>query len=97
MSRLDENSAIPIYYQIAVDLRRRISSREWSIDDKIPSGAALATEYGVNHMTINQALSDLMQMLMGPGSIAFGGAAVLAAWPLFLVWGVARWWKQRRG
>ena len=61
MSKLDQDSAIPIYHQIAVDLRRRISSREWNIDDRIPSGPELATEYGVNHMTINQALTDLIE------------------------------------
>ena len=61
MSKLDQDSAIPIYHQIAVDLRRRISSREWNIDDKIPSGPELAAEYGVNHMTINQALTNLIE------------------------------------
>ena len=45
----------------------------------------------------DQALSDLQQMLMGSGSIAFGGAAALVAGPLLLAWGVSRWFKKWRG
>ena len=46
------------------------------------------------YLVNDQAMSDLQQMLMGPGSIAFGGAAALVAWPLLFAWGVARWWKK---
>ena len=55
-------------------------------------GPASTWTYLIN----DQALSDLQQMLMGPGSIAFGGAAVLVAWPFLFAWGIARWWKKRR-
>ena len=44
----------------------------------------------------DQALSDLQQMLMGPGGVAFGGAAMMVAGPLLFAWGLWRWFKKWR-
>ena len=49
------------------------------------------------YLVNDQVMSDLQQMLMGPGSMAFGGAAALVAWPMLFAWGLTRWWKKRRG
>ncbi len=44
----------------------------------------------------DQAMSDLQQMLMGPGSMAIGGAAALVAGVFLFGWGLSRWFKKWR-
>jgi DNA-binding GntR family transcriptional regulator len=56
---VDRTLPIPAYYQIALDLRRRIGAGEWSDTMRIPAEAALSAEYEVSRMTIRQALSQL--------------------------------------
>ncbi|MEA2514387.1 MAG: GntR family transcriptional regulator [Thermomicrobiales bacterium] len=56
---VDRTLPIPAYYQIALDLRRRIGAGEWSKTKRIPSESALAGQYQVSRMTVRQALSQL--------------------------------------
>ena len=56
---IDRSSPIPIYYQIAMDLRRRIVSGEWKVDMQLPPEAELAAQYQVSRMTLRQSLAHL--------------------------------------
>lgn len=59
MGRIDRNSPIPMYFQIASDLRRRIAVREWEPGEQLPAEQILCAEYEVSHMTMHQAMSEL--------------------------------------
>jgi len=56
---VDRQSPLPAYFQIARDLRRRISSGEWKPNDQLPSEIELAVQYSVSRMTLRQALNEL--------------------------------------
>lgn len=60
MSSIDRNSPIPLYYQIAMDLRARIKW-EWGYGVKLPNEPDLAEEYGTSRMTVRQALAELVK------------------------------------
>lgn len=60
-SSINKESPIPIYHQIAVDLRSRIAAREWELHDKLPSEMALSDHYAVSRITLRQALAELEQ------------------------------------
>lgn len=49
----------PIYSQISEEIKRRIISEEYSLGEKIPGVRDLAIEAGVNHNTMQRALSEL--------------------------------------
>lgn len=57
---LDRNSPIPIYYQIATDIRKRVLRGEWKPGDQLPSQPELARQYQVSRMTLRQAM-DLLE------------------------------------
>ena len=59
MPDLDRSSPIPMYYQIAVDLRQRISRGEWRLNDQLPPEYELAAQYNVSRTTMRQALAQL--------------------------------------
>ena len=59
MQKIDRESPIPVYYQIAVDMRRRIQMQEWHINQQLPSEPDLASMYRVTRVTMRQALSEL--------------------------------------
>jgi LacI family transcriptional regulator len=58
--RLDFNAPVPLYQQVAADIRRRIVSGNMPVGVQIPPHKDLATEYGVSVITINKALSGLV-------------------------------------
>lgn len=55
-----KDSPIPIYYQIYVDIKKRVFN-EWgqSPDRKLPSEQELAKEYDVSRVCLRQALAEL--------------------------------------
>lgn len=57
--KVDRNSPMPVYQQIAADIASRISQEEWCIGDKIPSENELTDEYSASRVTIRQALAKL--------------------------------------
>jgi GntR family transcriptional regulator len=59
MTRVDRDSPIPAYYQIALDIRNRIQKQEWEAGQSIPPETTLAKEYGVSRVTMRQALAEL--------------------------------------
>ncbi len=54
-------TAIPLYYQLAAFLRKRIAFMELRPGDPLPSEEALAEEYKVSRITVRHALALLVQ------------------------------------
>ena len=48
-----------MYYQIAIDIKKRISAKEWITSERIPSETELSEYYGVSRITLRQALAEL--------------------------------------
>lgn len=58
---IDRNSPVPAYYQIALDLRQRISGGEWRAGNKLPPELELMKQYNVSRMTFRQAVGELVK------------------------------------
>lgn len=56
---LKRDSAVPLYYQLSENLRKRIHS-DWPTGSQIPTEKQIADQYGVSLITVRQALSDLV-------------------------------------
>jgi len=56
---LDPDDPRPAYVQVASSLRAGILTRQYGPGQKLPSGSALAQQYGVARMTIQQAIRIL--------------------------------------
>jgi GntR family transcriptional regulator len=61
VSIVDRGSPLPVYFQIALDLRRRLEAGEWATGERIAAETALADEYDVSRVTIRQALAELVK------------------------------------
>ncbi|MDX6725766.1 MAG: GntR family transcriptional regulator [Baekduia sp.] len=61
MTRINRDSPLPVYFQIALDLRRRLGAGEWTTGQRIAPELALAQEYDVSRVTIRQALAELVK------------------------------------
>jgi DNA-binding GntR family transcriptional regulator len=61
MPTIDRSSPLPVYFQIALDLRRRIAAGEWNSGDRTAPELELASEYAVSRVTIRQALAELVK------------------------------------
>lgn len=57
--KVSRGSALPLYHQIASDLRQRILSRSWAAGERIPSETELSTLYETSRVTVRQALRIL--------------------------------------
>ena len=51
---------MPLYQQVALDIRRKITSGEMPVGTQLQPHRELAISYGVSMMTINKALSGLV-------------------------------------
>lgn len=59
-SRL-KNKSIPLYVQVAEDLRDNIRIGKWEEGDKIPTEVDLCSIYGVSRITIRKAIDELVK------------------------------------
>ena len=59
--RLNPNSSIPLYRQLAKDLIKKIESSVYQPGEKIPSIRELARQYDVSNITVVRALEELRQ------------------------------------
>ena len=59
ITSINRDSPVPVYYQVATDLRTRIIHGEWGQNGQIPSENALVQQYGISRVTIRQALAEL--------------------------------------
>ncbi|MEP6621357.1 MAG: GntR family transcriptional regulator [bacterium] len=58
--RVDPSAPVPLYQQVAADIRRLIVSGDMPVGSQIPPHRDLAVQYGVSIITINKALSGLV-------------------------------------
>jgi DNA-binding GntR family transcriptional regulator len=61
MAAVDRSSPMPVYFQIALDVRRRIAAGEWRPGERIAPELQLVREYAVSRVTIRQALAELVK------------------------------------
>jgi GntR family transcriptional regulator len=61
MPNIDNNSPIPMYYQIANYLRDSIRSGQWQGGDYLPPELELAKTFNVSRVTMRQALAELVK------------------------------------
>lgn len=57
---VSRQAKIPLYHQIAKDLRERIRSGQWRPGELIPPEARLCELYGASKITVRRALSDIV-------------------------------------
>jgi GntR family transcriptional regulator len=55
-----KNHPIPVYYQLAQELQRRIEAGLLKPGDLVPSERELADTYGISRMTVRQGLANLV-------------------------------------
>jgi len=81
---LDKNSPIPLYFQLAEEMKNKIKNGNWQIHRLIPSEAELCKKYEVSRGTVRQAISelvkdDLLYRKQGHGTFVAKAGAV---WPV---------------
>ncbi len=54
-------SDMPIYQQLAENIRRKIADGTFKVGDKLPSERIMAKTYGLNRLTVRKALQELIQ------------------------------------
>jgi DNA-binding GntR family transcriptional regulator len=75
------NRAVPVWPQIADDLRRRLDAGEWAPGDRFPGTVGLAAEYGLTQSTVQKAVVQLrregrVHTVLGQGSYVGPGEPV---------------------
>lgn len=58
---LDENSPIPLYYQLESIIKKRLEDGIYKVDEKIPSERKLSEELNISRMTISKAINNLVE------------------------------------
>jgi GntR family transcriptional regulator len=58
--KLNDNSPIPLYYQLENIIKKRIEEGIYKVDEKIPSERSLSEELAISRMTINKAINNLV-------------------------------------
>lgn len=51
----------PVYRQLSLLLQKRIDAGEWTPGEQLPTESVLAAEFGVNRLTVRQALDELVR------------------------------------
>jgi GntR family transcriptional regulator of abcA and norABC len=54
----DKASGLPIYQQIVMYMKEKITSGEWPVASRLPTQRALARQLGVNRSTVVTALDE---------------------------------------
>jgi DNA-binding GntR family transcriptional regulator len=61
MAAVDRSSPMPVYFQIALDMRRRIAAGEWRPGERIAPELQLVRDNAVSRVTIRQAQAELVK------------------------------------
>ncbi|AGB40263.1 transcriptional regulator [Halobacteroides halobius DSM 5150] len=59
--RLDEDSPIPLYYQLENLIREKIENGKYKVGDKIPSERKFSEKVNLSRMTIRKAIGNLVE------------------------------------
>ena len=59
--KLDNNSPLPLYYQLENIIKKRIEEGIYKVDEKIPSERTLSEELNISRMTISKAINNLVE------------------------------------
>ncbi|MEW6622288.1 MAG: GntR family transcriptional regulator [Bacillota bacterium] len=59
--RINDQSPVPIYFQIKEDLKQKIISGHYKPNDRIPSEEDLAEHYGTSRMTLRRSVTELVE------------------------------------
>ncbi|MFJ2073219.1 winged helix-turn-helix domain-containing protein [Streptomyces albidoflavus] len=70
---MDLDRSVPVWPQVAADLRRRLDAGEWEPGARFPGTVTLAAEYEVTQSTVQKAVVALRQegrlrTVLGAGS-----------------------------
>lgn len=57
---MDKKSPIPVYYQLAEEIKKKIDDGIWPVGHCIDSERVLAEEYSLSRMTVRQAIGELV-------------------------------------
>ncbi len=57
---LDNNSPVPLYYQLKAYIEDQIHAGRWKAGERVPSENELGGRFGVSRTTVRQALGDLV-------------------------------------
>jgi len=60
MSELNRNTPMPLYFQVAENIREKITQNIYQLGKHIPTETQLQNEYNVSRETIRKAISDLV-------------------------------------
>lgn len=58
---IDKDSVIPLYFQVKEYLKNQIQSGVYTESEMIPSERELSEEFGINRLTVRQAINELVQ------------------------------------
>jgi len=58
--KIDENSHVPLYFQLRENIREKIISGEWKYADEIPSETTLCRDLNLSRTTVKQAFDGLV-------------------------------------
>lgn len=58
---IDNNNPLPLYYQLANIIRKKIENEEYKEGDKIPSERNFKEEFKLSRVTINKAINILIE------------------------------------
>lgn len=78
----DKSESTPLYKQIVVYIKNKISNGEWTLGSKLPTQRELAECFDVNRSTIVEALSELKAEGLIEGKSRGGTTIVNNAWSL---------------
>jgi DNA-binding transcriptional regulator YhcF (GntR family) len=82
--RLNHHSPVPLWAQVARELRRYITERNFPVGHALPPEQVLAAEYGLSRSTVQQAY----QAMLAAGQVDYGpraGYCVAEAVPMLYV------------
>lgn len=81
---LDKSSPIPLYFQLAEEMKSKIKNGNWQINKLIPSEAELCKKYEISRGTVRQAVSELIKDGLAYRKQGYGTfvAKAGAVWPV---------------
>jgi DNA-binding GntR family transcriptional regulator len=96
---VDRSAPLPVYFQIAGDIRRRLDGGEWSAGERIEAEVELARQYEVSRVTVRQALAelvkdDLLERRRGSGTYVRGQRQPLVYDLSLTVGALANRWQE---